>query len=477
MEPDRSGSPYPDAAEFAAHVASLYGMRRILDVGAAWSRELEIAYPGLSPLTAEEGSGRAATGAAILAVGAADPLFGPDGRLAAGGVDVESSPLIVIATDDAAVAKAWLTTQGLVPAFAGRTRLDESDSARSAHLFVVDRALDRAIASADPAPDTFRVVAIVAAYNEEDVIGPSIEKLIDDGVGVYVIDNWSTDRTAEIVRGFEGRGLVGSERFPATPDDRFALRSLLVRATEVAAGLEADWCVHHDADERRLGPWPGLGLRESLWRVDRAGFNAVDFTVANYRPIDNSYEPGSDFEEHFRNFEFGDTSDLLVQIKAWKNDRRVDLVGSAGHQARFANRRVFPYKFLLKHYPIRSQAHGERKIFRERIPRWDRHERVRGWHVHYDDFRPDQSFLRDPAELIEDRGEETWRVYMPEALTGSGLVHREFPEWALRGGAGRSFFLGRQAWERSAAAGLFREAVGKPRGLVRRVRRALAERG
>jgi hypothetical protein len=465
MEPDRSGRPYPDAAELAAHVASRYGLRRILDAGNAWTTELSIAYPRLRPVT----GGRPA---AALVTGASGELLAPEGSLTGLAGLLSDLSLLVVATDDAAPVLEWLAAHGLRPAFAGRTRAHEADTERSGRLIVFDRALDRAVSEAGTPPDDFRVVALVAAFNEEDVIGPAIGKLAADGVDVYVIDNWSTDRTWEIAQGLQGRGVIGLERFPATPDDRFVLRSLLRRATEVARGLDASWFIHHDADERRLGPWPEVGLREALWRVDRAGFNAVDFTVANYRPIDDGFEPGDDFERYFRHFEFGATSDLLLQIKAWKNVGPVDLVSAAGHEARFPRRRVFPYKFLLKHYPIRSQAHGERKIFRERVPRWDRRERARGWHVHYDDVSPEQSFLRDPAELIEDRGEETWTRYLPEMLAGAGLARREYPEWALEGGFGRRAYLARQSAVRSRAAGAWRTVVGKSHGLVRRLRYA-----
>ena len=39
-------------------------------------------------------------------------------------------------------------------------------------------------------------------------------------------------------------------------------------------------------------------------------------------------------------------------------------------RARFPGRKVFPIQFLLRHYPIRSQRHGETKVFTERKPRF-----------------------------------------------------------------------------------------------------------
>jgi hypothetical protein len=496
MEPARSETPYPDAAEFVARVASLYGLRRVLDVGLAWRRDLAIIYPelrvtgvpapgqdrghapsyrfgrflDLGDTAAAERFQRDGSTGAVLVVGESAQLCAPNGSLDGFADLMTVAPLLVIATDDTDPILSWLAGRGLEPEFVGRTRAHPGDDQRSGRLIVVDRDLVRSTMERSPVRGDFRVVAIMTAYNEEDIIGPAIEKLIGDDVGVYVIDNWSADRTAEIVRGFEGGGLVGFERFPETRSDRFVLRALLRRVGEVAAGLQADWCIHHDADERRSGPWPGLGLRDSLWRVDQAGFTAVDHTVFTYYPTDDTFTPGSDFERHFRHFELGRTGDLLLQIKAWKNVGRVDLERSGGHEATFSRRRVFPYKFLLKHYPIRSQTHGERKVFRDRAPRWDPLERARGWHVHYDSVVPNQSFLRDPAELIVDHGAETRAIYLPEVLTGAGLAPLHVPRWALGGRAGRTLSLSLRAVARGRPYRQFRRLFAAPRVIGRRLR-------
>ena len=57
-------------------------------------------------------------------------------------------------------------------------------------------------------PPLPRVMALVATYNEDDIIEQSIGALVDDGVQVYVIDNWSTDTIKEFLA---GRGLKPSK--------------------------------------------------------------------------------------------------------------------------------------------------------------------------------------------------------------------------------------------------------------------------
>ncbi len=465
MKPDGGDRPYPEVAAFAAHVASLRGLSTVLDVGGVWTREMALLHPELTVVGLERFGSLDPSRTAVV-------ITNP-GRSALTAA-VREAPLTIVATTAPEAASAYLAESGLRPSFVGRTRASDEDDERTASLLVADRALP----DASPAPSRFRVVAIMTAYNEEDIIGPAIDKLVAGGIEVYLIDNWSNDRTYAIAEQFRGRGLVGLERFPDAPTDRYEWRSLLRRVQVVAAGLEADWCIHHDADEVRCGPWLELGLREALWRVDQAGFSAVDHTVLNFRPIDNGFAPGGDFESYFRHFEFGRSAGLLLQIKAWKNGGPVDLVSEGGHEARFPGRRVFPYKFELKHYPIRSQPHGEQKVFRDRIARWDPRERAIGWHAHYDELKPQESFLRRPEDLIEDRGADTRARFLPEFLAGAGLADSRFPAWALGSTAGRAVYLSLRRFARSRtyarirAFPLFR--IGVVRRTLHRLRARLA---
>jgi hypothetical protein len=270
-------------------------------------------------------------------------------------------------------------------------------------------------------PPEFRVVALMPVYNEEDIIVPSVRRLTSEGVYVQVLDNWSTDGSIDLVEGLNDPFVLPVVKHPADgPDRYFNWRGILGAMEELQGRLEADWFILHDTDEIREGPWEGVGLRESLYRVEQAGFNAVDHTVIVFHPVDNDYQAGSDFGEHFRSFEFGDRPGHFLQVKAWMNTGvLVSLAEAGGHEARFDGSRVYPYKFLLRHYPVRSQEHGERKIFRERQERWDPAEREIGWHTQYDHMLQDHSFLKSPNELIPFAG--FYETFLLERLTGAGL--------------------------------------------------------
>jgi glycosyltransferase involved in cell wall biosynthesis len=269
-----------------------------------------------------------------------------------------------------------------------------------------------------------RVVAFMYSYNEADIIVPSLQRLINQGIEVYLIDNWSTDSTYDLAKQFEGRGLVGLERFPKQgPAQYFNLRDLLGRIEVLAREVDADWFIHNDVDLVQVPPWVGVSLKEGIRRVDDAGYNAIDHTVIVFHPVDNNYPPGTDFEAYFRYFDFGKRPGHFLQIKAWKNLRRTIFLADFGdHEVQFEGRRVYPYKFLMKHYPVRSQEHGERKIFADRIPRWNPKERANGWHIQYDDLKSGHVFLRSTSDLMFYDEVKFNEKFLIERLSGIGIL-------------------------------------------------------
>jgi hypothetical protein len=255
-------------------------------------------------------------------------------------------------------------------------------------------------------PSNFRVIAIISTFNEEDIIVPVINYLFKEGVSVYLIDNWSTDRTFELVNQIRpSTFLIGIERWPKDgPSSTFDWEEILKRKEVLSQKLYADWFMHYDADEIRESPWVSIKLRDAIYIVDQHGYNAIDFELLNFLPVNNKYQPGSSLVKYFKYFLFNDITGNELQIKAWKRQRGpINLSKFGGHSVEFEDRKVFPYKFIMRHYPIRSQEHGERKVFSERNPRFKSSERKRDWHIQYNHFHEGSNFLNDPADLIKFR--------------------------------------------------------------------------
>jgi glycosyltransferase involved in cell wall biosynthesis len=254
--------------------------------------------------------------------------------------------------------------------------------------------------------DSFRVVAIIAAFNEEDIISPVIGHLVDNGIEVYLIDNRSTDGTREQASRWLGQGLLNIETFPALAASEvgnpgpFDWTAILERKEELASELPGDWFIHHDADEFRDSPWPNMTLKEAIRWVDGLGYNCIDFRVVNFPPIDDGFKRGDDPRAYFKFYEDAAEFDK-TQLKCWKTGgKAVSLQPLGGHEASFEGRRIFPFQFLLRHYPIRGQRHGVKKVFGERKGRFLASERAKGWHVQYDRIKDKtHSFIKDPATL------------------------------------------------------------------------------
>jgi hypothetical protein len=251
---------------------------------------------------------------------------------------------------------------------------------------------------------SFRVLAIISTYNEGDVIEPVLEHLASNGINSYLIDNWSTDDTVERALRWRDRGLLGAERFPPDPPEDqaagFVWGDILKRKLDVSREIEANWYLHHDADEIRESPWPGQNLLEALRLVGELGYNAVGFRLFTFPPVDDGFETGCDPKTYFTRYEEDVPEYDRTQIKCWKAGTSEVVLADGGHEARFDGRSVFPIEFILRHYPIRGQSHGLRKVFEERKPRFAEVERAGGWHLQYDHIETqDHAFVKNPASL------------------------------------------------------------------------------
>lgn len=315
-----------------------------------------------------------------------------------------------------------LGRHGMRPTFTGLMVGDEARLEKDTIVAICDQC---PLAAGQSPPDDFRPLALVTTYNDGDIAVQMISKLLDDGIEVWVHDNWSTDDTFEQLTALAAaRSDLSVERFPgAGPSQYFDLRTICRMKEEVAATQPGRWIIHHDSDEIRCSPWPGVSLRGGLYVAERMGYTAVDFTVCEFRPVADGSVPGLDLERHARHFEYSRELGHFEQIKVWRQPAgRVDLVSSGGHQARFPGRKTFPYKFLLKHYPLRTPQQARVKIFCERRPRYSPEERKMGWHTHYDHFSTEQPFLWDAVELIDFEAPATRGTYLLESIAGIGIV-------------------------------------------------------
>lgn len=296
--------------------------------------------------------------------------------------------------------KRFLTNQGFAPLFAGYT-INNNVNFENKIIVTIH---DIQVQKIDKISPTQRPLAIIAAFNESDVIEEVIGDFISQGCDVHAIDNWSSDGTWDIMLRLQSnlKDAVSVERFPIEgPQPTYEWQAILQRKTEIGAAFPGRWIIHSDADELRRCPFDGRTLAEGFAIVEKLGCTRVDFNIINYLPTEeNEYIPGT-LDSHFNFYEYGTRGGHFVQNKAWlQGEHVVDLASSGGHIAIFPEAVDFRYKFLLKHYPIRSAAHGRRKILTERQGRWSEKERKElGWHTQYDSYTSVSSFTFDRSKL------------------------------------------------------------------------------
>lgn len=318
--------------------------------------------------------------------------------------------------------RALLNESDLPPMFVGLTHNNDHDRLLRTIISLHEPRLQARYAAAPSRP-----LAILSCFNEADVIAEVIEHWIAQGCDVHVLDNWSNDATwpllQEAAKRF-GRHL-GVERFPATQPTRASWRDILARKEEIALSNQGRWIVHTDADEIRSSPVGAFNLADSMHAVALAGWNRIDFTVLNHRPVDGRpYLPGA-LLRALPFFEFGRKPGHFVQQKAWlQGEHRVTLAESGGHVAAFPGARDCPYHFILHHFPLRSIAHGRRKINRERLGRWSEQEQSMGWHGHYAELAGDAPLVWDAARL-HSIDQDWWSRHGLQVLCG---LRRDGPD-------------------------------------------------
>ncbi|MCC6315012.1 MAG: hypothetical protein IT337_13490 [Thermomicrobiales bacterium] len=157
---------------------------------------------------------------------------------------------------------------GASVAMAGSLPIDD-DFAPDSPVVVLER--EPVVAGAPP------VRAFVHARDDADVLPGAIHALAEDGVEVViVIDRDAPDAARELAERLLGRGAAAVERCHPDPT---AADGAPARIAALAAAGDTPWVVALEADERLSGPWPGIGLRETLGRLAAGGHGAVRATT------------------------------------------------------------------------------------------------------------------------------------------------------------------------------------------------------
>jgi glycosyltransferase involved in cell wall biosynthesis len=248
-----------------------------------------------------------------------------------------------------------------------------------------------------------RVVAIIQVYNERRFIAGCIEHLRAQGVDVYLIDDASTDDTVAIAERYLGRGVIAIESLP--PHEVHDWREICRRKERLAETLDADWLIHHDADEIRVAAASRRSLVDALVEFDEAGYNAVNFLEFTFVPTRE--EPDHDhpyFQRTMRSY-YAFAPRFPARLNAFKRqDGPVELAWSAGHQVRFDGLTIAPRSLYMRHYLFLSRRHAIEKYVRHRP--FARETVAAGWHSFRTTLQPEMIQLPPAGDLLTYRGDQ-----------------------------------------------------------------------
>jgi glycosyltransferase involved in cell wall biosynthesis len=262
-------------------------------------------------------------------------------------------------------------------------------------------------------PENFKVLAILHFYNEADILGQTIQYLLSQEIDLYLLDNWSDDGSFEIARRYQESypERIYLEQFPLSGGSSdYEWYKQLEKTETISKTLDYDWFIHYDADEMRVSPWENTTLREAIYWIDRQAYNCIENTVIDFRVtsqnMNNIFMQDTFFD--FRHLEI-----MFDQLKTWKKSQQIELKLSAGHFAHVANPKIYPLKFLNRHYPMRSIEQAKKKVFQDRLPRFQKEHGERGWHVHYNEFKKTEDFIFDSSQLLNWQKDTFRELYIP----------------------------------------------------------------
>ncbi len=223
-----------------------------------------------------------------------------------------------------------------------------------------------------------RIVALLTCRNESLYLERCLSHLYEQGIETCFIDNDSTDASLEIAESYKDKGVFRIERQPYR--GYFNLVEQLELKQKLIQEIDANWFIHHDADEIREAPTPFKTLYEGIIDADIKGYNAINFDEFIFLPTteDENFE-NSDYYNEMSYYYFFEPS-RNRRINSFKKlSIPFDIVSSGGHEVKFEGIKIYPVNFILRHYIVLGKKHAINKFTKERI--YSSSEiKDRGWH-------------------------------------------------------------------------------------------------
>jgi hypothetical protein len=220
-----------------------------------------------------------------------------------------------------------------------------------------------------------RVVAILAVSDERFYLANCLSHLVANGLDFAVVDNGPTDECAQIIHSSRfAPYLAGYSRIPFTGVFNWA--EILLAQQRLLGLIDGDWHLLLAPDEIMHSYVADESLAGAIARIDREGYDAVNFDEFVFLPVDRDYVPEHNGFQPLRHYYYH-LPRSLQQMRAWRKALNLSNVASGGHVLSGSEFRLASETFALRHYIFRNQAHAFEKYAKRVFAAGDVE---RGWH-------------------------------------------------------------------------------------------------
>jgi len=201
-----------------------------------------------------------------------------------------------------------------------------------------------------------KVVAMLEVYNDDDIVEEVIQHILSEELNLVILDNGSTDKTLEICQRFLGKGV---DKIFSIASNSWELSRDLRIQYDLALTLSPDWVIRFDSDEFLETGIKGLTLHDGIAEVDKQGYNLIQFDLFHFFMTDNDEQEES-VKKRLRYYSWA----TEFQFRAWKviPGIRSDQSPHLPIFPEFLKYRIYPKKFVLRHYPFRNKQQAEKKL-------------------------------------------------------------------------------------------------------------------
>jgi len=203
-----------------------------------------------------------------------------------------------------------------------------------------------------------KIIGMLSTYNDEDIISEVIENLLSQGLELVILDNGSKDKTFDICKKFLDKGVL---QLIQHKTDTYQFFIILRMLYDMALRYSPDWVIKVDSDEFLESGNKNVTLKEAIEKIDSENYNLIQFDHFDFFMTDDDDEHANSIKKRLPYYSC--QGDFVY--RAWKYFPGIRIGDAVGHYPIFPEGhqyRIYPKKFVLRHYTFRNKIQAEKKM-------------------------------------------------------------------------------------------------------------------